>query len=792
MADDSARLDDTLVVWTEPSRNSEESTPTGGCGVGLNVWMEDGDLLIYFQQSGTFDEHNGFPKLGRIRVKPTAKTEELTGDFVQTLDTSTGTVELRWTRGDQAFGATVWASQLDPEFFVDLEATPPSGWTVGYENWRFEDRVSEGQAEQSAIFGERFDIFGYVRYPHDLIRHKDVVDFVAAGAGGYPGAAIRFYHRNDNSDLAFDKEMDQQGFAKHKDRLYNPQRDLIFGGMVYADGARQTGTVKGSYLGTPYVRHCLSLPWAARHRVLCLCRVDRHKSLAEWWDGVTGRRAILDNSAVESIRLATATWWRRYWERSHIRIAPRESREDRNRLASQVSKNYRLFRFMLGVNNGGLFPTKFNGGLHPYDSGLVRDVEMVRDMGTEAPASTKRMDYGPDFRAWGGGSLTQQNQRLIYWPMIKSGDFDLMASQLDWYIDVLPAAELRSEVSWGHAGCSFTEQVNNFGLPIGSHYGWNRDPALLQGEQAHPFVNQHYYTQLEFAWMMLTVHDYTGAIKAEYLTFIHSATEFFFLHYEYAAREAGRDAYDHNGRLIIKPSMALETYWGATTPPEVIVALRSIYEYLVESDLIDEEERDHYRHRLGCVPEIPLRKINGKTCIAPAAEWTEVRNCELPQLYPVYPYGQIGLGHSHLSLARDTWRIGSQDAACQKGYVSWHQCGIFCARMGLEDEAVWYLFRKLADSGRRFPAFWGPGADWVPDHNWGGSGMIQLQEMLIQSAGDSILILPCWPRAWDVSFKLHAPGATIVECEYRDGTIALLAVTPESRRADVRMPETLL
>lgn len=26
------------------------------------------DLLIYFQVSGTFDEHNGFPKLDRLRI----------------------------------------------------------------------------------------------------------------------------------------------------------------------------------------------------------------------------------------------------------------------------------------------------------------------------------------------------------------------------------------------------------------------------------------------------------------------------------------------------------------------------------------------------------------------------------------------------------------------------------------------------------------------------------------------------------------------------------------------------
>ncbi len=38
--------------------------------------------------------------------------------------------------------------------------------------------------------------------------------------------------------------------------------------------------------------------------------------------------------------------------------------------------------------------------------------------------------------------------------------------------------------------------------------------------------------------------------------------------------------------------------------------------------------------------------------------------------------------------------------------------------------------------------FWGPGYDWTPDHNWGGSGMIGLQEMLLQTNGNLILLFP--------------------------------------------------
>jgi hypothetical protein len=135
-----------------------------------------------------------------------------------------------------------------------------------------------------------------------------------------------------------------------------------------------------------------------------------------------------------------------------------------------------------------------------------------------------------------------------------------------------------------------------------------------------------------------------------------------------------------------------------------------------------------------------------------------------------------------MTLFRNTWKHGT----FPKGMVqSWHQDGIFFARMGMTQEAVVYNTQKMQDSDRRFPTFWGPGHDWVPDHNWGGSGMVGLQEMLMQTLGNEIRLLPAWPRNWDVDFRFHAPHQTIVEGQVRNGRIISLNVTPEERHQDV-------
>lgn len=91
----------------------------------------------------------------------------------------------------------------------------------------------------------------------------------------------------------------------------------------------------------------------------------------------------------------------------------------------------------------------------------------------------------------------------------------------------------------------------------------------------------------------------------------------------------------------------------------------------------------------------------------------------------------------------------------------------------------------MSDGPHRFPAFWGPGYDWTPDHNWGGSGMIGLQEMLLQVDEDKIMLFPAWPKDWNVHFKLHAPNNTTVEATLQSGEVKQLKVTPQDRKKDV-------
>jgi hypothetical protein len=234
------------------------------------------------------------------------------------------------------------------------------------------------------------------------------------------------------------------------------------------------------------------------------------------------------------------------------------------------------------------------------------------------------------------------------------------------------------------------------------------------------------------------------------------------------------------------PGSAAETYKMAYNSTSTIAALQTITKRLLAlpANYLNEESRKHWQSFLQRIPDISYSNFNGHVTIAPAKSWERINNTESPQLYSVFPWGMFGVGKPGLDTALNTFRYDT-NVVKFKSYIGWKQDNIWAARLGLKDEAWRLTELKLQNSGRRFPAFWGPGFDWVPDHNWGGSGMIGLQEMLLQTDGKKILLFPAWPKDIDVHFKLHAPENTMVEAAIKKGKLTLLRVWPENRKTDI-------
>ena len=694
--------------------------PCGGGDIGMNVWMEDGDVLFYLSRSGSFDENNTLLKAGRFRISLSPNID--VSHFRQILHLNEGYVELT----DGVISIQLWADVNKPVVHVDMESKREKlNVAVTYENWRTQDiTMTKREAFQSSY---KFAAPKGLQTRHDSIVAAD--------------RALTFMHCNGEQTI-FDATVTQQKMDAVKDKLYNPLKNLVFGGRMQGEGFVLIDNLTGHYARSDYQGWIYVTERPRKKAHLQITLANRQGTIDEWQADLSSleRKVCHDWD-----RRNTHRWWQQFWQRSYVSAAGD---------AELLTRNYTLFRYMLGCNARGQWPTKFNGGLFTFDPEYVNPAEEYR--------------LSPDYRNWGGGVHTAQNQRLVYWPMLKNGDFDLLRPQLDFYLNIYKNAEERSRLYWGHEGACLTEQIENYGLPCYPEYGTKRPAGFDPGMERNAWLEYEWDTCLEFCMMALEAHRYSGMDIEDYMPMIRSCLRFFDEHYQYLANQRGAKRLDGNGKLVLYPGSGGETFKGAYNSTSTIAALRTVAEAVGDTALL---------RRL---PDITVRD----GMIQPALHYERVQNVETMQLYPVFPWRMYGVGRPGLDIARSTY-LNDSLAVKFRSHVGWKQDVIWAACLGLTDEAARLLKLKMGNGPHRFPAFWGPGFDWTPDHNWGGSGMIGMQEMLMQEANDKIYLFPAWPRDWDVRFKLHASNNTIVEAELKGGKVVQVKVTPSERLKDI-------
>ncbi len=423
-----------------------------------------------------------------------------------------------------------------------------------------------------------------------------------------------------------------------------------------------------------------------------------------------------------------------------------------------VSQGYALQRFISACAGRGAFPIKFNGSIFTVDT-------------------DRRFD--PDYRAW-GGMYWFQNTRLPYWPMLASGDFDMMTPLFGMYRRALDLATHRTAKYFRHGGAFFPETMYFWGAYHngGMGYGWDRrGKGLFPGD--NEYIRYHWSGALELTAMMFDHWLYTSDRKlltSTLLPLADAIVAFFDQHYPR----------DGSGRLRFEPSQSLETWWDCVNPLPEIAGL-----HFVLAKLLSLPARDvgavrmaAWKRLQGALPAVPTKSVNGHRVLSPAEKVGRKSNMENPELYAVFPFRLYGVGKPGLTLARDTFA-----RRLHPGHAGWQQDDTQAACLGLTEDARRAVVARFSTkhAGSRFPAFWGPNFDWVPDQDHGANGLMALQTMLMQCEGTRILLFPAWPKEWDVEFKLHAPYRTTVEGVLRSGRLVSLTVTPPQRRRDVKV-----
>ncbi len=423
---------------------------------------------------------------------------------------------------------------------------------------------------------------------------------------------------------------------------------------------------------------------------------------------------------------------------------------------SEVTNGYVLQRFMNACSGRGASPIKFNGSIFTVEKS------------PGAPSETP--DGDPDWRCW-SGSYWFQNTRLSYWPMLASGDFEMMDPWFRMYLNALPLSKARMQAYYKFDNAaSFQETMNFWGMPNNRDWGW----GSAGPEPGNACIGHYFCGGMELTAFMLDRYDFTQDDNFARNTLVPLADPIIAFFDQYWPK---RDA---NGKIIVYPAQALEATMTPNPMPD-IAGLRFILPRLIAlpQSTTSEAQRTRWARILKEMPPLPVAEVDGVKLLL-ASDKGSVKASENPELYAVFPYRLFDVGKPDLEMARATY-----NKRFSRINFGWCQDSIQAACLGLGDEAGRQVaMRARINRAYRFPAMWS-GFDWIPDQDHGCNILTTLQCMLLQSDGQKIYLLPAWPKNWDVSFKLHAPLNTTVEGKIKAGKLEQLIVTPESRRKDV-------
>jgi len=723
------------VLWTTPSQDARGSMPIGNGDIGVNVWVEGGDLLLYIAKSDAWDEHARLVKLGRVRIS-SGQQPAPGAPFRQ---------ELRLREGEIVVQAgtlrlRVWVDANHPAVWIEGEGDEPLQLRVSAETWR--TRTQEiAPAELAAV-----DRFAKAAPPLVYADTSDAAD---------PTAVILSH---GNVDSLYPATLAHQGLGA---LLADGQDPLL--GRTFGFGLQAAGFAKADPL-------TLATTQPVPRFRLCLTALTRTATTPSAWRAalqeLMGQHAMLD---LEQARAAHRRWWADFWERSWLYL------DGAGQETSDATDGWILNRWQNACAGRGAYPLKFNGSLFNVDGRHARERSYA---GFAIPAGTP---YSADYRDW-GGCYWFQNTRHMYWPMLAAGDFDLMLPLFRMYLDMLPLARQRCRIYFGHDGAFFPETLYFWGAYFNDAslgYGWERDGKPVS--QVDNGYTRHYWQGgIELAVMM---QDYYAATADRQfaatmlLPFAREIIAFYDLHYPRSG-----------GRLRFAPANALETFWDTVNPTPEIAGLQRLCAGMAAlGDLLDEPLARRCQRLLGELPPLPVKRT-GEVRFLDAAEVindAKNHNGENVAMWAIFPYRIFGVGKPDLEMARHTFLT----RPFRNGYGCWQNDNTSAAFLGLAEEARAHLSERFLRHGEyRFPVCWTHG-DWPPDLDNGGNAAMALQAMLLQADGRSIILLPAWPRAWNVDFKLHAPMGTTVAGSYRDGSVRSLVVDPASRRADVTIME---
>jgi hypothetical protein len=478
-----------------------------------------------------------------------------------------------------------------------------------------------------------------------------------------------------------------------------------------------------------------------------------------------------------------------------------------------VSQRYALARFTNAVQSRSLapnftLPVKFNGMAFTAQRPWVE-----RTAATNLSKCHAHALGCVEFREWGPYDYWQ-NARLSYWPMIIAGDHEQMLPIFEYFLQMLPFAEARTQKYFQHAGIFFGETKTYFGSfgiddYVCDHAGL---PTQVPG---NTYVRWDYGGNAGNTEVSLMILDHflwsrSEATLRRYLPIIVQTLTFFTSHFPIPSG---------GGPVRIFPSQALETFqcipsineswsggqWHGSLnetncvldDAPTVAALHALLEKVLSlpPSFLAAADVTAWRLYREALPPLPGANTTTLRSYANTESYKRAPdNSETPQLYSVFPYRRYSVGRVQQTPGLDLSPALKAAAPGQPGWgqnTGWAQDVINDALLGRAAAAGAKVIDRMQNSkaaGYRFSGFaFGGGLSAHPPAVEDLSNMATaLHFMLLQPVDDGFekgraVLFPAWPCDWDVDTKLSAPLNTTVSIRYVGGKLLRFVVNPPSR-----------
>ena len=716
-------LEQSNITWNTAGKDFHNAMPTGNGDIGISMWTEkDGDILFYISKTDAYDDNNRLLKIGLVRVKISPNPFASDTPFAQQLQLKQSAITVQTGSDNNTFKLRLWVDANHPVIRLEMTGDKKFTSTVQLQNWRRDEHILEDLS-----FSDPYNV-GFdgskpgesaIQYPDSILSQQN--------------NTITWYHHNKHSCWPFTLTL--QGLETLTKTQTDPLLNNIFGAVINGNGLkRQSDTT------------LIAVRPVVTQNIIVNVLTKTSTTPAAWLNALNTQKTGIEKMNIEQCRAHHEQWWNQFWNRSYINIHTVTDTGD------VITRSYNLQRYLAACSGRGKGWIKFNGSIFtlPYE-------------------------HDADFRRWGSANWFQ-NVRLVYWPSINAGDFDIMSPFYATYLKALPLAKKRTALYYGHKGAFFSETSYAWGSYTNGDYGYNRE-GIAPGFVINPYIRRHWSSGLELTAMMLQQYLLTANKHFLTDTLLPIATEIIQFYDEHWKR--GED-----GKILFDPSQSLETWQTAINPMPEIAGLQYVLLQLLDlpPHIITLQQRNAWTKTLNDLPPLPIKITDGKTVLLPAQVVTESANVENPELYAVFPFRLFGVEKPSLEIARNTYAIRTnKESRC------WYQDDAQAAYLGLTDEAARGVTKRMTSWNKEyaFPAMWGPGNDEIPDLDHGGVGQLALQAMLMQTEKNKILLFPAWPKDWDVSFRFPAPRHTLVEGTLKNGKLQQLKVTPASRQKDI-------